>query len=78
MNWKYSDAVLAERSLELMVAASLEVLWRSSEASSDMEDKWDATMEALSQYAFEFYKEMIAGQSGLYCDILRRRHLSGS
>jgi phosphoenolpyruvate carboxylase len=60
MNWKYSDAVLAERSLELMVAASLEVLWRSSETSSDMEDKWEATMEALSQDAFEFYREMIA------------------
>ena len=59
MNWKYSDAVLAERSLELMVAASLEVLWRSSEPSSDMEDKWETTMEALSQDAFEFYREMI-------------------
>jgi phosphoenolpyruvate carboxylase len=60
MNWKYSDAVLAERSLELMVAASLEVLWRSSEPSSDMADKWEATMEALSQDAFGFYREMIA------------------
>ncbi len=60
MNWKYSDAVLAERSLELMVAASLEVLWRSSEPSSDMEDKWAATMAALSQDAFEFYREKIA------------------
>ncbi len=60
MNWKYSDAVLAERSLELMVAASLEVLWRSSEPSSDMEDKWAATMAALSQAAFEFYREKIA------------------
>jgi phosphoenolpyruvate carboxylase len=60
MNWKYSDAVLAERSLELMVAASLEVLWRSSEPSSDMEEKLEATMEALSQDAFGFYREMIA------------------
>jgi len=60
MNWKYSDAVLAERSLELMVTASLEVLWRSSQGSSDMEDKWEATMEALSQEAFTFYRERIA------------------
>ena len=60
MNWKYSDAVLAERSLELMVAASLEVLWRSSEPSGDMEEEWEATMEALSQDAFAFYREMIA------------------
>src|SRR5882724_534693 len=42
MNWKYSDAVLAERSLELMVAASLEVLWRSIEPPRDMEDEWEA------------------------------------
>ncbi len=60
MNWKYSDAVLAERSLELMVAASLEVLWRSSEPSHEMEGEWEATMEALSQDAFAFYREMIA------------------
>ena len=60
MNWKYSDAVLAERSLELMVAASMEVLWHSSEASPDIEDEWEATMEALSQDAFTFYRAMVA------------------
>ncbi len=60
MNWKYSDAVLAERSLELMAAASLEVLWRSSEPSHDIEDEWKATMETLSHDAFAFYREMIA------------------
>jgi phosphoenolpyruvate carboxylase len=60
MNWKYSDAVLAERSLELMLAASLETLWRSSRPSSDMDDRWAKTMEALSQDAFAFYREMIA------------------
>jgi len=60
MNWKYSDAVLAERSLELMVAATLEVLWRSSEPSHEMEDEWEATMEALAHDAFGCYREMIA------------------
>src|SRR3989442_100872 len=60
MNWKYSDAILAERSLELMVAASLEVLWRSSEPPHDLESEWEATMEALSRDAFGFYREMIA------------------
>jgi len=60
MNWKYSDAVLAERSLELMIAASLEVLWRSSEPPHDQEGEWEATMEALSRDAFGFYREMIA------------------
>src|SRR5258708_4768248 len=44
MNWKYSDAVLAERSLDLMVPASLEVFLRSSEPASHMEDKLTHTM----------------------------------
>src|SRR3989442_7256577 len=60
MNWKYSDAILAERSLELMVAASLEVLWRSSEPPHDLESEWEATMEGLSRDAFAFYRKMIA------------------
>jgi phosphoenolpyruvate carboxylase len=60
MNWKYSDPILAERSLELMVAASLEVLWRESESPHDLESKWEATMEDLSRDAFSFYREMIA------------------
>ena len=60
MNWKYSDAVLAERSLEVMVAASLEVLWRSSDPAHNLKDEWQATMGVLSQDAFAFYREMIA------------------
>src|SRR2546425_12127150 len=60
MNWKYSDAVLAEGSLELMVAASLAGLLRSSELPHDMEGEWEVAMEALSQDAFAFYRKMIA------------------
>jgi len=60
MNWKYSDAILAERSLELMVAASLEVLWRASQPAHELESEWEATMDTLSQDAFAFYREMIA------------------
>jgi phosphoenolpyruvate carboxylase len=60
MNWKYSDAILAQRSLELMVAASLEVLWRASESPYKREAEWEAVMEALSRDAFGFYREMIA------------------
>jgi phosphoenolpyruvate carboxylase len=60
MNWKYSDAILAERSLELMIAATLEVLWRESEPPHQLEGEWEATMEALSRDAFGFYREMIA------------------
>jgi phosphoenolpyruvate carboxylase len=60
MNWKYSDAILAERSLELMAAATLEVLWRESQPPHHLEGEWEATMEALSRDAFGFYREMIA------------------
>jgi phosphoenolpyruvate carboxylase len=60
MNWKYSDAILAERSLELMAAASLEVLWRASQPAHEQEAEWEVTMEALSRDAFAYYREMIA------------------
>ncbi|MBA3515390.1 MAG: phosphoenolpyruvate carboxylase [Pyrinomonadaceae bacterium] len=63
--WKYSDAALAERNLELMVAASMEALARpaaqtdgaTSEAGS--EAAWQAAMEEMSENAFVFYRERI-------------------
>jgi phosphoenolpyruvate carboxylase len=60
MNWKYSDPVLAERNLELMIAASLEALTRPSAPQTAAEDEWDAAMEAMSADAFAFYREKIA------------------
>jgi phosphoenolpyruvate carboxylase len=59
--WKYSDAALAERNLELMVAASLEALARPGSAQSDAgeEAKWEAAMEEMSEKAFAFYRERI-------------------
>src|SRR5882724_10132746 len=57
--WKYSDAALAERNLELMVAAALEALARPGGARQD-EDDWAAAMEEMSQSAFSFYRERIA------------------
>jgi len=59
MNWKYSDEVLAERNLELVVAASLEALCRSSGAY-ELDHEGEAAMEAMSRSAFEFYREKIA------------------
>lgn len=60
--WKYSDAALAERNLELMVAASLEALARPGGAEVDPveEAKWEAAMEEMSTKAFAFYRERIA------------------
>ena len=60
--WKYSDAALAERNLELMVAASLEALARPGSAQVDEgaeEEKWEAAMEEMSEQAFAFYRERI-------------------
>ncbi len=60
--WKYSDPVLAERNLELMIAASLEALARPGGVQiSDTEAAaWEAAMDEISQSAFVFYRERIA------------------
>jgi phosphoenolpyruvate carboxylase len=59
LNWKYSDPVLAERNLELMVAASLEALTRTA-GGQVAEAEWDAALEEMSQSAFAFYREHVA------------------
>nr|MBA2732394.1 phosphoenolpyruvate carboxylase [Acidobacteriota bacterium] len=59
LNWKYSDPVLAERNLELMVAASLEALARPGVKPRD-ETAWATAMEEMSEIAFAFYRERIA------------------
>ena len=59
MNWKYSDRVLAERNLELMIAASLEALSRPGNVE-DLDQESEAALEKMSQDAFEFYRERIA------------------
>jgi len=58
MNWKYSDRVLAERNLELMIAASLETLSRP-EKFADLDQESEAALEQMSYDAFEFYRENI-------------------
>jgi phosphoenolpyruvate carboxylase len=59
MNWKYSDQVLAERNLELMIAASLEALSRP-ENVEDLDQESEAALEQMSHDAFDFYREKIA------------------
>jgi phosphoenolpyruvate carboxylase len=53
LNWKYSDPILAERNLELMIAASLEALLRPG--ARPIAGEWIAAMETLSADAFGFY-----------------------
>ncbi len=60
LNWKYSDAVLAERNLELMVAAALDALAGTAYPEFAGEERWEAAMEELSGDAYRFYRENIA------------------
>ncbi len=59
LNWKYSDPVLAEWNLELMIAASLEAVTLGSKPPLAAEQQWTETMDAMSQDAFAFYREHI-------------------
>lgn len=58
VNWKYSDAILAGRNLELMVAAGLDVLAFSGKAGAE-KDTWEAAMEELSACAYGYYRKHI-------------------
>lgn len=58
LNWKYAEPVLAERNLELMVAASLEALARPGGAA--WRGEWEEALEWMSGAAFEFYRERVA------------------
>jgi phosphoenolpyruvate carboxylase len=58
LNWKYSDPVLAEWNLELMLAASLEALTRTPGPEGN--EHWHSAMEQMSQAAFQVYRSNIA------------------
>ncbi len=57
LNFKYSDAVLAERSFELMIAASLDAIARPR--AFPVEAAWIAAMEEMSANAFAYYRESV-------------------
>lgn len=67
LHWKYSDVVLAERNLELMVAASLDALARpnallpNGRYSGVLRPEWEAAFDELSRISFAFYRERIIG-----------------
>jgi len=60
LNWKYSDPVLAEWNLEIMIAASLEALTRPNGPAVGDDRRWNDAMEAMSADAFAFYRKNIA------------------
>jgi len=59
LNWKYSDPVLAEWNLELMMAACLEALHRP-EAAESTNPEWEEAVEEMSQQAYRVYRRDIA------------------
>ena len=65
LNWKYSDVILAERNLELMIAASLDALARPNARNpqghftGNLAPEWEAAFAELSDVAFAFYRKHI-------------------
>ena len=74
LNFKYADEVLAERNLELMIAASLDALARPNARDPEghftgvLKPEWEAALDELSDISFAFYRKHILERS-------RRRHL---
>ena len=76
LNWKYSDVILAERNLELMIAASLDaigrpdaILQRKESASSseyiphltgEILPEWESALDQISATSYAFYRKHIA------------------
>ena len=60
INWKYSDASLAQRNLELMVAASLEALSPPGQSGPLPESSWETALEQMAADAYAFYRDRIA------------------
>jgi phosphoenolpyruvate carboxylase len=60
LTWKYSDPVLAEWNLEIMIAACLEAVLSPNRPPDEAAQRWNEAMESMSQDAFSFYREHIA------------------
>ncbi len=60
LNWKYSDPVLAEWNLEIMIAACLEALTRPDGPAPGSDAPWVEVLEEMSADAFAFYRSRIA------------------
>ncbi len=65
LNFKYADEVLAERNLELMIAASLDALARPNARDPEghftgvLKPRWEAALDRLSEISFGFYRKNI-------------------
>jgi len=71
LNFKYADEVLAERNLELMIAASLDALARPNARDPEghftgvLKAEWEAALNALSGLSYDFYRKHILDDGGV-------------
>lgn len=80
LNWKYSDVVLAERNLELMIAAALDALARPDAVlqhgnqadpyvphlTGEILPEWEAALNEISASSYAFYREHIVEDSDTF------------
>jgi phosphoenolpyruvate carboxylase len=71
LNFKYADEILAERNLELMIAASLDALARPNARDPEghftgiLSPEWETALDELSRIAFGFYRRHILLDDGV-------------
>ena len=71
LNFKYADEVLAERNLELMIAASLDALARPNARDPQghftgvLKPEWESAFDTLSSLAHGFYQKHILEDPGV-------------
>jgi phosphoenolpyruvate carboxylase len=71
LNFKYADEVLAERNLELMIAASLDALARPNARDPEghftgiLEPAWEDALNQMSAASFGYYREHILEDPGV-------------
>ncbi len=65
LNFKYADEVLAERNLELMIAAAVDALARPNARDPKghftgiLKPEWEAALDELSVISYQFYRKHI-------------------
>jgi phosphoenolpyruvate carboxylase len=71
LNFKYADEVLAERNLELMIAASLDALARPNARDPQghftgvLKPEWEGALNELSEISYGFYRKHILEDPGV-------------
>ncbi|RXH57724.1 phosphoenolpyruvate carboxylase [Granulicella sibirica] len=75
LNWKYSDVVLAERNLELMIAASLDAVVRPDRIvakpgtaclTGELKPEWEKVLDTLSETSYAFYRKHIVDDAEVF------------